>query len=106
MQRLPSGQRRYSASDLVNFAACRHLTYLDGFNLETPIPKAPDTEETKLLQVKGFEHEARYHDQLEHELGQITDLSDFGGTDEKVAATLEAMFRGVFVSSKLTRPVS
>ena len=94
MQRLPSGQRRYSASDLVNFAACRHLTYLDGFNLETPIPKAPDTEETKLLQAKGFEHEARYRDQLEQELGQITDLSDLAGTDEKVAATLEAMSRG------------
>ena len=94
MQRLHSGQRRYSASDLVNFAACRHLTYLDGFNLETPIPKAPDTEETKLLQAKGFEHEARYRDQLERELGQITDLSSVTDSDEKVAATLEAMLRG------------
>ena len=35
----------YSASDLVNYAACPHLTHLDLLNLETPLPKAADTDE-------------------------------------------------------------
>ena len=30
----------YSASDIVNFLECEHLTALDLINLETPLPQA------------------------------------------------------------------
>ena len=59
MQKSISG-KLYSASDLVNFAACSHLTHLDLVNLETPLPKTADSDEMALIQGKGFEHEGRY----------------------------------------------
>jgi uncharacterized protein len=44
MQKLSAGTL-FSASDLVNFAACSHLTHVDLINLETPLEKAADSED-------------------------------------------------------------
>ena len=73
---------RFSASDLVNFAACKHLTCLDRVNLETPLPKADDSEEMVLIQDKGFAHEARYWEHLKAENAHVADLSDVGTNDD------------------------
>src|ERR1041385_6914505 len=59
-----------SASDLINFLECEHLTWLD---LEQALgrlyvePKRPDTAE--LVARKGEDHEARYLEALRADLG-------------------------------------
>ena len=87
--------RRYSATDLVNFSACTHLTHLDLVNLNTPLPKALETEEMALIQNKGFAHEALYWQHLQREHGSATDLTHSGKADEeRCAATASALNRG------------
>ena len=98
-----AGQKRFSASDLVNFSACAHLTHLDLVNLETPLPKAEDSEEMVLIQDKGFAHEARYWEHLKSTVGDTVDLTDAGTTDErKFAATVEALNSGAQVVFQAT----
>ena len=38
----------YSASDLLNFLGCRHATFLDLIDLETPLPRAVDDPQLRL----------------------------------------------------------
>lgn len=99
---------RHSASDLVNFSSCAHLTHLDLANLDTPLPKAEDTEEMVLIQQKGFAHEARYWEHLKATHGKVVDLSDAGPTDEhRYAATQKALADGaevVFQATLLSGP--
>ena len=103
-----AGQKRFSASDLVNFSACAHLTHLDLVNLETPLPKAVDSEEMVLIQDKGFAHEARYWEHLNSREASTVDLTDAGTTDElKFAATAKALSGGpqvVFQATLLEDP--
>ncbi len=97
MQRTGEG-RRFSASDLVNFAACKHLTHLDLLNLETPLPKAEDTEEMALIQDKGFAHEGRYWQHLHDQHPGAIDLSSDGQSDEvRDEATRRALRNGAEV---------
>jgi hypothetical protein len=63
MQKLNS-MIRYSATDVVNFLDCEHLTTLDLIHLETPLPQAADAEETQLYARKGLAHEAAWLAQL------------------------------------------
>ena len=101
-------KRRYSASDLVNFAACAHLTTLDLVNLETPLPKAVDSEEMELIAAKGFAHEATYWQHLKREHKTVVDLAREGATDgELYSATREALSRGddvLFQATLLSDP--
>lgn len=98
-----AGQKRFSASDLVNFSACAHLTHLDLVNLETPLPKAVDSEEMVLIQDKGFAHEARYWEHLNSREASTVDLTDAGTTDElKFAATAKALSGGTQVVFQAT----
>lgn len=50
----------FSASDLTYFAECEHRTWLDRLNLDEPMEKAEDDEQSKLVQNKGFKHEAEF----------------------------------------------
>ncbi len=50
----------YSASDLVNYLECEHLTALDMIDLDTPLPKTKDSDQAKLIQDKGYAHEADF----------------------------------------------
>jgi len=50
----------FSASDLVGFLECEHLTTLDLLNLESPLPAAPEDEQLELIQQKGLDHERAY----------------------------------------------
>jgi len=86
----------YSASDLVNFLDCEHLTTLDLINLETPLPKAVDDEENLLYMHKGIIHETTYLEQLKHQGKSVADISVYGNDlDGAVAATIDAMQSGM-----------
>lgn len=54
----------YSASDLCHFIECAHLSALDIRNLTDKLSKTEDSEDAKLIQRKGHEHEARYLQRL------------------------------------------
>ena len=86
----------YSASDLVNFLECEHLTALDLVNLESPLEKTKDSDEAVLIQQKGLEHEARYLANLKAKAGTFADISLVGNDLlKKIMATREAMMEGV-----------
>jgi hypothetical protein len=52
MQRI-HGQLIFSATDLVHFLECEHLASLDLTDLETPLPRAEDDAQARLIQKKG-----------------------------------------------------
>lgn len=107
MQKYGTG-RRYSASDLVNFAACAHLTHLDLVNLETPLQKAEDSEEMALIADKGLAHEARYWDHLRESYASAVDLAGSGTSDDELfASTKSALQQGsevLFQATLLDEP--
>ena len=45
-----------SASDLVNYLECEHLTTLDLIDLVTPLSRTQDDEQAKLIHAKGLSH--------------------------------------------------
>ena len=57
MQKLPSGSWRFSATDLIHFLECEHLTALDRTHAETPLDPVEDDAYAALIQAKSFEHE-------------------------------------------------
>lgn len=94
MQRTEQGLL-FSASNIVGFAGCRHSTHLDLLDLVSPMPRAPDSDDVKLLQEKGLEHEQRYLERLTQQIGAVTDLKDEHASNAtRRAATLAAMQRG------------
>lgn len=85
----------YSASDLVNYLECEHLTSLDLVDLETPLPRTEDSDEAKLIQAKGYAHEADFLEQLKGRHSRVIDIAmTEGGNAQKVAATIQAMHDG------------
>lgn len=98
----------FSASDLVNFLECSHLTALDLRNLETPLQKAAVDEQTKLLQDKGFAHEASYLKRLRRNGADVLDLKDVAGSIEDTSkATRKGMADGrevIFQGSLFSPP--
>ncbi len=85
----------FSATDIVNFLECEHLTSLDRINLETPLERSPDDPTIRLIQEHGTRHEQQYLASL-HEGGKtIIDVSEKGaGLDHQVAATRQALADG------------
>ena len=92
------GQILYSASDLAGFLECSHLTALELKNLETPLPAAADDEQARLLQAKGFAHEAAYLEQLRSEGADVLDL---GGERQSLAEKFEATRRAMAEGQKV-----
>lgn len=85
----------YSASDLVNYLECEHLTSLDLIDLETPLPRTEDSDEAKLIQAKGYSHESAFFEQLKQRHPRVIDIAATGGGNaQKVAATTQAMRDG------------
>src|SRR5215204_3715859 len=105
MQRI-DGVHLFSASDLVGFLECEHLTALDLRSLDDPAVRAqrnaPD-ESAELFARKGDEHEREY---LEHLRGQgrsIVEIAANGETiDQRVERTLGAMQAGAEVIYQAT----
>jgi hypothetical protein len=85
----------YSASDLVNYLECEHLTALDLIDLETPLPKTKDSDQAKLIQDKGYAHEADFLAVLKARHSSLIDIAAIGGNlEQKIANTLQAMRDG------------
>lgn len=98
-----STRHLFSASDLINFAACSHLTHLDLVNLETPLPKAEDSEEMELIQGKGYAHERKFWNHLQSSHARSVNLSSDGSSDEHLfAATRAALVDGADVLFQAT----
>ena len=94
MQTSPSGLL-FSATDLVNYLECGHLTALDQIHLTTPLPRSEDSEEALLFQNKGHAHEAAFLDILRTRHGSVVDIRAAKlGIDNAVQATLDAMRGG------------
>jgi uncharacterized protein len=88
----------HSASDVVNFLECEHISYLDRIDLITPLPRTKDDDQAKLVQQKGYAHEAAYAAQLATESDSFIDIAKTDSSlDSKIEATLDAMKRGTGV---------
>lgn len=98
------GVRLYSASDLCNFLECEHLTALDVTHLVSPMERAPETEENRLIQEKGLEHEAAYLERLKLNYPVVVDIAASGvrSISKKVELTREAMQAGADIIFQAT----
>ncbi|MBX9727217.1 MAG: hypothetical protein K2X09_08125, partial [Rickettsiales bacterium] len=67
MQKIGEAQYLYSPSDLVHFLSCNHSIVLTMRSFTEKLEKAEETASNKLLQNKGFEHEAAYLAKLKAE---------------------------------------
>lgn len=85
----------FSATDVVNFLECEHLTSLDRINLETPLERSLDDPTTRLIQEHGARHEQQYLASLRESGKTIVDVSEKGaGLDHQVEATRLALAAG------------
>ncbi|MGE5761971.1 MAG: TM0106 family RecB-like putative nuclease, partial [Gemmatimonadota bacterium] len=101
-----NGKLIFSATDLSNFLACRHLTLLSRRTaLGGPKPRQFDDPGLDVLQKRGLEHEQKFLARLREDGGrQIADLSAFHDEpyglqryERHAKATLEAMRAGADV---------
>ena len=88
----------FSATDLVGFLECEHLTVLELQSLHDDgaraLRSAPD-ESAELIARKGDKHERAYLERLRVEGREVIDIAADGGSiDDKVARTLAAMRGG------------
>jgi len=84
-----------SATDLVNFLTCEHLTTLDLIDLHTPLPRTDDDDIAQLMQEKGFAHENQLAETLRQRHGSFIDITKISETlEQKIHATLNAVQQG------------
>src|SRR5947209_5625959 len=105
--RLEGQEVLLSASDLMRFMSCKHATALDlRYARGEPLVPADDTEDAKILQKQGDEHESRYLSKLKAEGLSVIEF----GRDNGLAATAQAtrkalsqgsdvIFQGAFFAS-------
>lgn len=94
MQRI-EGQFRFSASDLMRFAGCRHATALDrAYALgEGPTP-GEESDEAAILQAQGDAHEIGYLHRLKASGRQLEEVSRGVPLEEGVAETRRLLAEG------------
>lgn len=91
-----NGQVIFSASDLVNFMECEHLSILDRWSLDESLQRVKDSEEAKLVQTRGFEHEHAYLQKAQKLAASYIDIKTVGESQEaQVEATIAAKNQGV-----------
>ena len=91
-----NNQFLFSATDIVNFLECEHLTFLDLLHLENPMEKTEDSSTAKSAQKKGLQHERNYASQLKEQHASFIDINEKASTlEDKVVETLKAMKEGV-----------
>jgi len=88
MQRINNGLI-FSASDLTYFLECPHRTTLDRLNLDQPMEKAVDSEDTRLVQEKGIEHERAYLESLKSSGLNVVTIDDASSQKARCTATLD-----------------
>jgi predicted RecB family nuclease len=102
------GERLYSASDLVGFLECEHLTTIALKDLLMPIPRAADDAAAVLIQQMGYSHEAAYLHALEASSLRIARIPDSGSPKELAELTLQAMrdgFDTIFQAALFVSPL-
>lgn len=96
-----------SASDLMRFMSCKHATALDlRYARGEPLVPADDTEDAKILQKQGDDHESRYLARLKGEGRSVIEFDRDGGLAAAAQATRAALaegsdvlFQGAFFAS-------
>ena len=101
-----SGAALFSATDLVAYLECEHLTALDFEALSNPdlhASKSVPDESAELIARKGNEHERAYLNRLQARGHSVVDISAEGGSvDDRVGRTVQAMRQGVDVIYQAT----
>lgn len=92
-----NGSYLFSASDIVSFLECEHSTTLGLQNLETPLERAPEDPQLKLIQDKGLAHEKAYFEKLTQARTWVDVNAQGDSVETRVAATRKAMHEGVDV---------
>lgn len=88
----------YSATDMVRFLGCEHLTALDAMNLVAPLAPGEPDELDGIIQNLGLAHERAYLDALRAGGSTIDDLSEpRRQLTEQVEATRQALRNGADV---------
>ena len=106
---LVDGRPVYSATDLVGFLACEHLTALEEAALQRLVerPKRDDPE-LVVIRRRGEEHEARYLAELRAEGHSVTIIERIEGEEQgeglrrQAAETIDAMRAGADVVYQAT----
>lgn len=103
---LRDGACLFSATDVVGYLECAHLTALDLQSLHDAAMRAEkvaEDESVALIARKGTEHELAYLQRLRAEGRQVVDIAEArGSVDDKVARTLAAMAGGAEVVYQAT----
>lgn len=84
-----------SASDLMRSMSCKHATALDlRYARGEPLMPADDTEDAKILQKQGDDHESRYLAKLKSDGLSVVEFSRDGGLAAAAQATRGALAQG------------
>src|SRR5947207_3298409 len=85
-----------SASDLMRFMSCSHATGLDlRYARGEPLVPAEDTEDAKILQQQGDDHESRYLSKLKGEgRRSVIEFGRDGGLAAAAQVTRAALSQG------------
>lgn len=87
----------FSASDITYYAECQHRTWLDRLNLDSPMDKAIDDDQSKLVQAKGYAHEAKFFDSLQALHKNCIEIDTKQSLEQRIAETKQAIEDGADV---------
>ena len=102
MQQHDNNKILYSASDLITFLGCRHASVLDTKALDEDMKAAKADAAARLLQQKGFEHEAACLRKLQEEGNRVVEITRDRDLRKRSTHTLEVMKSGVDVIYQAT----
>ena len=103
MQQTSPGSFLYSASDVVHFLDCEHLTSLDLRAFTEDLQKAKDDEQALLIQEKGNLHENAFVEVLKARHASFIDIAKTSDQRQgKADATLKAMHEGIEIIFQAT----
>lgn len=101
MQKI-ADQVYFSATDLTHFGDCQHLTWLDRCHLDSPMEKAEDDDQAKLIQARGYEHEGVFLEKLESAHSSVVKIASDGPLADRVSSTDAAIAAGADVIYQAT----
>ena len=96
MQKI-DGNIVFSASDITYFSECQHRTWLDRLNLDAPMKKTDDDEQSKLLQVKGDIHENDFFAKLQKKYASCVEIDKSLTAEQRITSTKQAIKAGAEV---------
>jgi uncharacterized protein len=97
MQRCNGTSYLFAATDLVHFLGCHHRAVLDVRSFDEPLQRAADADQSRLLQKKGFAHEAAYLTRLRGLAATVVEIPKGPSLAERVRLTTKALQAGADV---------